>query len=66
MNIRERLKKASELLDKANAEVEAENYHIAIKTIATAYANVREALQHSYELDRESKQTSSPAGDEHK
>ncbi len=63
MALEENIEIAERLLIKAKAEIEAENYHIAIQTIATVYANVREALQWAYKLDYESKQASSPAGE---
>lgn len=64
MAIDENIEIAERLLGRAKTEIDGKKYHVAIQTLATAYSNVREALQWAYKLDHESKQVSSPAGED--
>ena len=63
MAIEENIEIVERLLGRAKTEISAKNYHVAIHTLATMYANVREALQWAYKLDHEKKHTSRPAGE---
>ena len=63
MNIENIILNAKNSLDLARNQITAGDYHTAIQSLATAYANVRELLEQTYKLDHESKQASIPASE---
>jgi len=64
MALEENIEIAERLLARAKAEIDSNDYHIAIQTLATVYANVREALQWAYKLDHAKTLASEPAGED--
>ncbi len=61
MNIENHINNAKNFLDQARDKITAGDYHTALEALSSAYSNVRELLQQTYELERESKQASRPA-----
>lgn len=64
MNIENHTDNAKKGLDLARDKINAGEFHTAIQCLSSAYSDVRELLQHAYELDREAKQAASPAGED--
>lgn len=64
MNFENHIENAKKGLDLARDKVNAGEFHTAIQCLASTYTDVRELLQHVYELDREAKQVMGPAGED--